>query len=600
MSKKKQKSKQKPTQKKKSTPKGKAAPHFKWVILTIPIITFLLYFNTINHGYVLDDDLVCNKNKYVQAPGMSGMKDILTTSFHQGFTGTPDRHYRPMMMAAFSVEKTFFGNKPSTYHFFNIFWYAVSCMLLFLFLHQFFNHSDYFWLSVGITLLFICHPIHTEVVANIKSRDEIFVFLGLAGALYSLMKSQESSKMIWLIASLFFYFIACLSKESGLQIIALVPFTLYFSKREIEMEDILKTTAFYLLPVLLYFLLRNQYTGDNGQVLGIIDNSLYGAEDTITEKATAIMMAGKYLLLLIFPYPLSFDYSAYQIPLVGLTDWRVLLSIACWIGLIAFAAKEFKQKSPFSYGLVIFLVMFALVCNIFFLTGVTMAERLIFSPSLGFCMILAYIIYKYLYNNDKQTPYLIALGIVALIYSFLTISRNSVWASNDTLFQTGIYSAPNSSRTQSFFGKQIFDTALTEKDKGKQREMIDEALAYYNRSLEIHPGFTDVHHHKGVALEYIGQLDEAIVSYQNALATKPDYHLSICNIGLIQYNRGQYMEAIENIRQAHLISPGNEIIRNNYEIVLLKYRDVLRAKGDIDTAIFYDKEVKKLRGQPVN
>ncbi len=598
MAKKKKSTSKKEDKKKKKIPKGPSIP--KWMYGILPLVAFLLYINTLNHGYVLDDDLVCNKNKYVQADGISGLKDVFSTSFHQGFTGTPDRHYRPMMMAAFTVEKAFFGNKSSTYHFFNVFWFAVGCGLLFLLLKEIFRDKS-IWLPLGIGLLFVTHPIHTEVVANIKSRDEIFVFLGLVGSLFSLLKYDQTENKAWLIGSLIFYFIASLAKETGLQIIGLVPLTLYFfSKKKHDIKSIGTTTLFYLIPVVIYFLLRAKFTGDNGQVLGIIDNSLYGASSFGEQLATAISMTGKYLLLLLFPHPLSFDYSAYQIPLVGFTDWRVLLSILVWGGILVLGFKGLKEKSAISYGIIFFLMMFALVCNIFFVTGVTMAERLIFSASLGFSIATGYAIFKYFFKEQTPTTYFAIIGILSVLYSFKTITRNAVWASNETLFETGIITAPNSSRTQSFYGKSLYDKSLTLTDPNQKKQMIEEAMSYFDKSLEIHPGFTDVHHHKGVALDQLERYDEALVSYDNAIATKSDYHLSICNKGLVHYKKGEYKKAVDFITQAHEIAPNNQTIKNNLEVVLLKYRDILRAQGDIDTAIFYDKQVKKLRGELVN
>ncbi len=584
----------------KSEKTKKLSSPLSWLGWVLPIFAFFLYSNTIYHGFVLDDDLVCNKNKYVQAEGTSGLKDIFSTSLHQGFTGNPDRHYRPMMMAAFSIEKTIFGNKNTTFHFFNIFWFAVIAGLLFLLLKEMFRDKS-IWLPFGIALLYISHPIHTEVVANIKSRDEIFVMLGLVGCLYTLLKSEQNTdkKKFWQIASILFYSLAILSKETGLQIIALVPLTLYFFTQEKNLANILKKSSVYLIPVVIYFLLRSKFTGDNGQVLGIIDNSLYAAQNMGEQLATAISMTGKYLLLLFFPHPLSFDYSAYQIPIVGFGDWRVLLSILVWGGILFLGIKGIKNKNPISYSIFLFLIMFALVSNIFFLTGVTMAERLIFTASFGFSIITGYLLFTYLYKEDKPIPFFIALSLITLLYSYKTWDRNAAWESNETLFATGIETAPNSSRTQSFYGKRIYDLAMKSSDPVEQKKLVEESILYYNRSLEIHPGFTDVHHHKGVAMDFLERYGEAKTSYENAIATKSDYHLSICNLGLVYAKMGKLEKAIELLRQSHEIAPYNTTIKNNLIAISLNIRDHFRSQGNIETAIYYDQQVKLLRGEPV-
>ena len=115
---------------KKASSTNRGLPNW-WPALAVFAFAFLLYANTIEHGYVLDDDLVCNKNRYVQE-GFSGLGDIFTHSWYYGFASTPDRYYRPMMLAGFAVENAVLGNEPSTYHLMNVFFFgAFFCRIVF-------------------------------------------------------------------------------------------------------------------------------------------------------------------------------------------------------------------------------------------------------------------------------------------------------------------------------------------------------------------------------------------------------------------------------------------------------------------------------------
>ena len=76
------------------------------IMFVIFLFAFLLYANTLNHGYVLDDDVVYLKNKDVQA-GLSGIPSILHHSFIYGFTGHNDQSYRPVVLIIYAVEKEF-------------------------------------------------------------------------------------------------------------------------------------------------------------------------------------------------------------------------------------------------------------------------------------------------------------------------------------------------------------------------------------------------------------------------------------------------------------------------------------------------------------
>src|SRR3954463_7198591 len=90
------------------------------------VFAFLLYANTLNNGYVLDDDVVFVKNKDVQQ-GFGGIKSILHHSFIFGFTGHNDQSYRPVVSIIFAIEKEFFGNNPHTGHFINVLLFGLSC-----------------------------------------------------------------------------------------------------------------------------------------------------------------------------------------------------------------------------------------------------------------------------------------------------------------------------------------------------------------------------------------------------------------------------------------------------------------------------------------
>lgn len=576
-----------------------------WYALIVMAFAFFLYANTLGHGFVLDDDLVSAKNSFVKE-GKIGK--IFTSSYHEAFTGKPDRNYRPMSMAAFAIEKNFAprsedGNlSPGTFHFFNLVWYAIGCGLLFIFLRKIFK-DEHWWLAMGISLLFTAHPIHTEVVANIKSRDEIFVFVGMITTLYALLRYDEGKQTKWLVTSLVAYLFACLTKESGLPIIGLVPLTLYFfSKNDNEIADILKTSAFYFIPVAIFFAMRQLAVGDNGDTLGVIDNILYTEGISSGERfATPIGMISDYLKLLVFPHPLSYDYSAYQVPIMNWGNPKVIIGLVATLGLLGIAAKFLPSKHPVSWSIFLFGIMFILVSNIPFIIGVTMAERLMFSPSLAFCMILGFFLFQYLYKGNREILFWGILGVILLAYSYKTYDRNKVWASNETLHISGMDTAPNSARALTFYGKRLYDKANASTDDNTKQQLGQEAISYYDRAIEQVPSFRDAYHNKALCyLDLLNNPDAAIQQFDMALTQDSDYFLSICGKGLAYHKKGDNDSALQFLRQAYEIAPNNAAVKENLIVILLRVRDLYRASGDIETAISYDKQVKVLRGEPVN
>lgn len=618
--------KKKKASKRKDRKQKKASNPMSFQKLLIPgllfLFAFLLYSNTLNHGFVLDDDLVCLKNNFVQ-DGLSGLGDIFSNSWYTGFTGSSDRYYRPMMLASLALDKSLFGSAASGFHFMNVLYYALNGLLLYLLLRFLFK-SKSIWFALTVSLLFIAHPIHTEVVANIKSRDELLAFLGLIGMLYGLVKYGRSSAIGYYGLGLLSYLFAILSKEAALSFLGLVPLALFFFT-ELKIKRILLMMVPYGIVVLFYFLIRAQIVDPSPQPFGIIDNSLFAINTVSTRISTAISMLGTYLQLLIFPHPLSYDYSYNQIPAVGWGNWRVLLSLGIYLGLIYIAIKNLGKKHPISFGLFLFGITFAITSNLFFLIGATFAERFLFTPSLGYCIIIGYLMVHYLMPDTAKKPLKLfaLLGILLVLFSVKTLVRNQDWKSDNTLFSSGIKTAPNSSRAQSFYGTTRYDLALQSSNQAEKDRLLKEAISYFEKSLNVYPGFTETYQHLGRAYEANNEMNKAVESYLEATKIDPNYYNAFNNIAVIYYNQKNYNKALEYFQNAASIAPNNLVVQRGLGLTYEKLNQfdraidlfkqnleeqkteqhladlvrVYRTTGDIETAIFYDKQIKAMRGE---
>jgi len=147
----------------------------------IVLFAFILYGNTIPNDYALDDAMVITDNKYTQK-GIEGIKNIFLYDSFKGFSetylnGVAGGRYRPLSIATFAFEHQFFGNNPHISHFINVCLYAITCVLLFIILSallkKFSQSSWYNSIPFIASVLFLAHPVHTEVVANIQFLDEL-------------------------------------------------------------------------------------------------------------------------------------------------------------------------------------------------------------------------------------------------------------------------------------------------------------------------------------------------------------------------------------------------------------------------------------------
>lgn len=202
-----------------------------WAIpLVLGALAFLLYANTLGHAYVLDDDLALRLHKYVPE-GINAIGKIFTAPYRDGCFG--GCLYRPIPLSLFAIEWQIAPNSAALNHFMNVAWFAATGMLLFGTLRRLMpGYSPL--LALCAALLFLVHPVHTEVVANVKSRDEIlcFFFILLSINWFSRtlpvagLKGRYTTP--YTILSIFAFLCALLSKESALTALPVFPLLAYF------------------------------------------------------------------------------------------------------------------------------------------------------------------------------------------------------------------------------------------------------------------------------------------------------------------------------------------------------------------------------------
>lgn len=220
--------------------------------ILILVFAFILYANTINHKYALDDKATYWKNEFVQK-GVSGISDILSYDSFAGMFGKDSKEleggrYRPLSLITFALEVEFFGRKttdisakqpflgaPEISHFINIILYAFSLLLLYKVLKRLFKDfkPKFEFLSIPFiaTLLFAAHPLHTEIVANIKGRDEILAFIFSIAALNSILNFIDNKKLTGLISAFIYIFLGSMSKEICITFLAIIPLSIYFFRK---------------------------------------------------------------------------------------------------------------------------------------------------------------------------------------------------------------------------------------------------------------------------------------------------------------------------------------------------------------------------------
>ena len=542
----------------------------KWITIYsffLVAVSFIIYWNTLSNGYVLDDFSVIKENNIVNQ-GTKGIPLIWKSSYRYGYLNVNDGLYRPLTLTIFAIEWQLFPDKPAFAHFINILLFSLSMFFGFRFFARIVKPE--FIAPLFLTfLLFAVHPIHTEVVGNIKSFDEIMCFsLSLLGL--GLMYNYHHKKRFFLlISAILIFFAGLLFKESAILFLAILPvFLWYFTDQKII--KIILNTSLFLIPILIFFAIRKNILGSyfGLEQVSVIDNLLVAAKTFQEKVATIFYILGYYLKLMVAPFPLLYNYSYNQIPIVGFSNIVTIFSLLFHIALFVFGILSIKEKKLYGFGIWFMLIGLGLYSNLFATIGAAMGERFYYFSSFGFIWFFVFGIFYFSKmheqkvsfiswtSNKKLNYFLIFVFVTSAIFSFQVYSRNKDWKNNITLYRNDMPKSLGSARSHYYLGNELVGLVSdTMKNQELKKEMLAEAEKHLLRSLEIIPDYNDCITQLGVCYYRGGNYKDASIYYKKALKNNPNDALSINNLAAIYFATGKYNQAIDMYKRAIELNP---------------------------------------------
>jgi hypothetical protein len=575
-----------------------------WLAVLAGAVGFLLYANTLDHGYAYDDGMVIGENRFVRE-GVGGIPEIFANPRLRGHweEGKPGG-YRPLPLAMFAVEWELAPNSPRVGHFLNVALYGLTAALLFLVLCRLLaGRKGATFIAFFTSLLYAAHPLHTEVVANIKSRDEILAFLlGLLCILF-LWRFFRLGSVPAFALSVACLFLALLSKENAITLVGAVPLAVYFFT-DSPVRRILKIAAAYVGAAAVYLGIRIWVLAGIPKEIAahsVLDNSLQTATGLFDRLASAVLVLGRYLKLLVFPHHLTWDYGYLEVPVVTFADPWALLSLVAYGAILVVAIVRIRRKETFVFGIWFYLVTLSVVANIFLLVGAAMAERFLYMPSAGFCLVVIVGLMKLTaVDGDPPRPglraffqdhwkFLCILLPIVVLFSVRTVTRNQDWSDTYSLFAAGV-DRSRSARVHFSYGREVLRRyqAMPQgaKVSAEGRALLDEASHEISKAVTIFDEYTEAHMNLGICRVYQGDYQGAIDSLKRARQLDPTHPGVLHNLGGVYTKWRQYDLAIESYEAAIELDVRAAIeLDVNYTNARRDLSRVYLGTGDVESAL---------------
>ncbi len=581
----------------KSTPVIKAVLFsfpFKTKCIILCSVCFLFYFNSIFNRYAMDDSITIERNAYVQM-GFSGIPKILGNdsyaSYYTSMGGDPTQQlsggrFRPLSEIIFAIEQQFFGDSeilPYFRHFVNIVAYMACILSIFYFLDKFL-FKKVPWggdMAFFATFLFAIHPIHTEVVANIKSLDEIMSIIFIMLTFICGIKYIQDKNTKHLAFAMTSYLLALLSKEYAVTLLFFIPFLFYLLIDKKPISAIMATMP-YVGVFIVYLILRGNAVGFHKPPpsVDLLSNPyLYATH--IEKIATEWFVMGKYIKLLFIPYPLSADYSYYQITYHKFSDITVALSMLIYVAILVWGIKLFLQKHILSFAVFFFLLNIFMISNFVLDIGATMGERLVFHSSLGLAIILSYYLFKWISkkstNLTLQNKRNVVIGVASVLGVVCfgeTVVRNAQWKTDTTLFIHDVHVVPNSCLANSNASWDYLGLSESKDNTIPQAQaLLDSSKKYAVRALKLNPKYEAAYLNLGGVYFHQGLLDSAKYCWDMVNLLHPNHPSIKAKYALLSHyyfvngmdfgKNGKLQEGVNYMRKALFADSANSDIWYN-------------------------------------
>ncbi|MCX6250108.1 MAG: tetratricopeptide repeat protein [Bacteroidetes bacterium] len=527
----------------------------RYFVLFFFLLAFVLYANTTWNKFAVDDEFVTGPDNGLVNQGFKAIPKIFSTFYvsQTGNIGSQNADYRPIVKLTFAIEYQLWGEKPGVSHGINVLIYFLLSTLLFFILKRLLKNYNILFPFL-ITVLFMIHPIHSEVVASLKNRDEMLAFICGLGALYYMLKYVEEKKTKFVIYSVLIFCVGYLCKSSISPFLGLIPLVLYFFT-DTPPKKLIPVFLFILAGVILAYFVPRLFLPHTQRVNYYIENPLYFEKGIWLKLGTGFVSLLFYLKMLVNPYPLIYYYGYNTIPITTLWNFRAALSFLIYAVLFIYATMNIRKKSLLSFSIFFYLVAIFMYSNILTPVVGIVAERFLFVGSIGFCIALVYLIFRIFRTEPKSltielTDRIKILSIIFLLVipsAYYVIKRNRAWRNLYDLTASDLMHGKKSAKVNIQFAGQMMNRVYKAKPES-QLEMIQRFTPvityYFQKGLNIYPrNYQALNDLASVYVNFAEKPDSSAIYLRKAIAMEPTLQPAWVNLGLVYRKLHKYDSA---------------------------------------------------------
>lgn len=505
--------------------------------LVLFVISFGVYCFSLSHDFVWDDTQVIEKSyTNFEAAGVG------EHFFPKKVSNSKSRYWRPVLMLSYFMDRVVWGGSPFGYHLSNLLFNSLAVVSFYFLCLVFFSYAlpglkDY--ASFFSAFLFALFPMHVESVAWVSGRTDLLagLFFFLAFSAHMRISSAKGKLFfVFLILSAAGYYLSLLSKEVAIAF-PLVALMFDLARGEFRRNQLYVYLAYAALTALYLFFRSRGFIS----VTDVIPSAAIIASPDIGAAAkpeagglpiwefltTLTKIYYFYIYKLLFP----FGFNAFIASLPSGLVYHTFAFFVVGIAGLATIWALFKRKLYISFAVlwVLFTIGPSALIVFFGVSATAVAERYLYIPSAGYCILLVFGIVKFFKGRLKPMSIsVIALGLVFLPFIFF---RQLDWQSNLSLWQDTVAKS-SAALPHVNLGYALRGVGMDEEAKGQF------LIALHPESGDSKRGRAITSNNLGLIYLDEDDLDKAEFAFEKAAKLDPSYGRTYHHLGLVYFIRG--------------------------------------------------------------
>ncbi|GJM17150.1 MAG: O-GlcNAc transferase [Thermodesulfobacteriota bacterium] len=400
------------------------------------VLSFMVFVPSLSSEFVWDDVSYIQKKAHSLNFSKLGPGLILPKIANDNKAG---KYFRPVHQASLIIDNEIWDTSPFGFHLTNIILHCVSTVLLYflvLLLLKEFHVKARELIALISSILFAVYPLHVESVTFISARGDIlaamFLFLGFSFYILSYRR------IFYLFLAGICFLLALLSKEVAIVFPIIILSFDFLSQRLFNRSNLFKYAIIALIAI-FYFLIRSKSYLTFGEILNKGSSELSQGFLSISEILLNTYLF--YVIKLVFPYNLNpFIDSGPNWGVIGLIV-SIILVLVLFVAVLI-SIKRNENITAFSILWILATLLPAAIIAIFPLALTKLADRFLYIPSAGICILLGYIIYKLSVRFNRIWYSYALTAILAISFIVVAVNAQKIWKNDLSLWEYAVSKSP--------------------------------------------------------------------------------------------------------------------------------------------------------------